>query len=104
MQKVHSLKKGFVYSFSIVAYVILIASILQSSNSLFGQSSDVLAPIAMLLLFVVSAAIVGSLMFGEPIYLLINGDKKESLMLGAYTGGFLIADTIIFLIILAIVK
>ena len=104
MKKPSELHKGFVYSFSVVSYVILVASILQSAPTIFGQSNSVLAPIAFLLLFVVSAAIVGSLIFGEPIYLLVNGNKKEALSLAAHTGGMLIAETIIFLIILAVVR
>jgi len=74
------------------AYVIAVASFLFFAPKVFGPGKSVLAPIAMLLLFVFSAALTGSLVFGKPALWYLDGRKKEALSL-------LISTLVIFLII-----
>jgi len=69
---------------------------------LFGKMQSVLSAVAFLLLFVVSAAITGYLVFGQPILYYLDGQKKEALGLLGYTVFWLISVTGLILIILAI--
>jgi hypothetical protein len=46
-----------------------------------GRANAFLAPIAMLCLFVFSAALTGSLIFGKPALLYMDGKKKDALSL-----------------------
>jgi hypothetical protein len=55
-------------------------------------------PLALLMLFVLSATIVGSLVLGRPILLHLEGKKNEALRFFGYTVGWLaILTVIIFL-------
>ncbi|HUD09533.1 MAG TPA: hypothetical protein VMR77_01870 [Patescibacteria group bacterium] len=63
----------------------------------FGRNSF-LAPIALLMLLVFSAALTGFLIFGKPAQLYVDGKKKEALSLLTYT---LIIFSIITLVALA---
>ena len=56
----------------------------------------VIIPIAMLLLFVTSAAITGFLVFGKPAMLYIDGKKREAVSLLGYTLGIMFVMTLIF--------
>lgn len=96
--------QGFLFSLGVVAYVILVVIIMFNGNSLFGTMDNFWGPLAMLLLFTVSAAITGSLVFGKPVYLFLIGFKTESVKLALYTIGFLFLETIIVLFGLALFK
>ena len=50
---------------------------------------------------ILSAAIVGLLVFGRPAYLFFNGLKRESVKQALYTIGFLFVETVIILTALA---
>ena len=86
-------------------YVILIASLIYSfGNGNFGVNKTVLVPIAMLMLFVFSAAFTGSLVFGKPIMWYLDGKKKEALSLLLYTLAiFFIITIIIFLFLIVLI-
>ena len=65
-----------------------------------GRKGEFLAPIAMLLLFVFSAALTGYLIFGKPALLYVDGKKKEALALLTYTLLIFFAITLITIILL----
>ncbi|MCC6448173.1 MAG: hypothetical protein IT215_05765 [Chitinophagaceae bacterium] len=72
------MKKPIIYSFSAVLYIIVIAFVMNSlSERLPGKT--MVAPMIMLSLFVLSAAIMGFLFFSEPLYLYMNNKKKEAI-------------------------
>ncbi|MDP2685385.1 MAG: hypothetical protein Q8P20_10235 [bacterium] len=50
-----------------------------------NKSNNFWTPVLILMLFVVSAAITGSLVLGRPIYLYLNDQKKEGLLFLTYT-------------------
>ena len=63
----------------------------------FGMIRDLRVPLAMILLFIFSAAITASLVLGKPILLYLDNFKKEAIKLFFYTLGFLlIAILIVF--------
>jgi len=69
----------------------------------FGSKPDpaVIAPIAFLLLLVISAAISGALILGKPAMLYLDGQKKDALKLFSLTVGWLIVLLVIAFTIVA---
>ena len=68
-----------------VLYVILIGVLFSNAQAIFGDVKSALIPIAMLLLFVFSALLCGSLILGRPILWYLDGRKNEALKLFSYT-------------------
>jgi len=100
----NTLKYSLLNGFGAAAYVIVIASLIY----FLGESSspvnnNVLIPIAMLLLFVFSAAFTGALVFGRPIMWYLDGKKKEALSLLFYTLGIFLLITILTFIIMILI-
>jgi len=93
---------AFLHPLGVVVYVTLVALLMQNGNTLFGTTDTVFTVIAVLLLFTISAAIVGSLIFARPFMMALNGKKKEALQFAVFTIGFLVAEALVFFVILAI--
>ena len=94
---------SFFHSLGVVVYIILVAALIMNGDKLFNEMNNLLAPIAFLMLFTLSAAIVGLLIFGRPVYMFLNGQKKEALSFMFHTIGFLIIEAIfVFVILLAV--
>ncbi|MFA6588449.1 MAG: hypothetical protein WCT08_05265 [Patescibacteria group bacterium] len=91
---------SFLHSLAVVVYIILVACLMQHAEKWFGSMDNVLGPIAFLMLFTVSAAIVGLLIFGRPVFLFLNNQKKEALSFMFHTIGFLLVEAIIIFVIL----
>lgn len=92
------LKIAFLNSVGTALYIGAVGSFMYYGSMIkIGKKANFLAPIAMLLLFVFSAALTGSLIFGKPALLYIDGKKKEALILLIYT--LLIFFVITFLMI-----
>ncbi|MCC7522684.1 hypothetical protein IT407_02710 [Candidatus Uhrbacteria bacterium] len=85
-------------------YVALVASFLTYVPPMFFSKAEdtVLIPIAMLLLFVLSASITGSLVVGRPVLWYLDGKKKEAVSLFMMTLGFLFLTTIVAFAVLAL--
>jgi hypothetical protein len=94
------IKRAFIDSFGTVAYIILVVLFIFSLQIFASKKDIIIIPIAMLLLFVCSAAITGFLVFGKPVMLYIDGKKKEAVSLLGYTLGILFLITLIFFIYL----
>jgi hypothetical protein len=69
----------------VVVYVAMVAWIMQHAQEWFRQTKTVLAPTAFLLLFVLTAAVVGGLVVGRPVLLYADGQKKEALKFFGFT-------------------
>lgn len=87
-----------------IIYVFLVAILMWKANDIFGKMDNFLGPFSFLLLFTLSAAIVGSLIIGKPVFLYLDGKKKESVMLLLYTIVWLLAATVIALLIQLVIK
>mgnify|MGYP003392708374 CR=1 FL=1 len=80
----------------VVLYIALVAWFMTNAENFSSQMPhSILVPMVFLTLFVFSAAVVGLLIFGRPIYMFMNGSKKESLAMLSYT----ILALFVFLII-----
>lgn len=95
--------QAFLHSLGVVAYIIVVSCLMFNVERIFGGQEDtVLAPAAFLLLFTLSAAIVGLLVFGRPVMLYLDGKKKEALNFAGTTIGFLFTEAIFIFIIMAL--
>jgi hypothetical protein len=83
------------HALGVAVYVALVAIIPTIASRIFVAKDSFWIPVAMLLLFVVSAAITGLLVLGRPIFLIYDGQKKDGLKMLFYTIGFLLLITII---------
>jgi hypothetical protein len=80
------------------AYVIVVATFLYYAPGVLGQARRVLVPIAMLLLFVFSAAFTGAMVLGRPLLWYLEGRKSEAVALVIATLAMLFAMTIVALL------
>ncbi len=94
------LKKAFLNAVGTAAYVVLVVLFIFSLQAFRQQPDTIIIPMAMLMLFVCSAAITGFLVFGRPIMWYIDGKKKEAISLLAHTLGMLFIITIVFFLFL----
>lgn len=89
------IKRALINSLSTFAYIVLIGIFFRNIEKInFGERDTVLAPIFMLMLFVLSAALTSSLVFGQPLFWYLDGKKKESLQLLASTLGIFFIITL----------
>jgi hypothetical protein len=83
-------------------YVVAIASFIYFLGNFLNPAKTVLIPIAMLMLFVFSAAFTGTLVFGRPVIMYLDGKKREALSLLFYTMGIFFTVTILAFLFLVI--
>lgn len=81
---------------SLILYVIGVAWLMSNGERFFGRLPGVLGPTAFLLLFVLSASVTSSLFLGYPLYLYLDGKKKEALRLFAYNLATLFTLTFVY--------
>jgi len=86
-------------------YIFCVSQIMANGERLFGsEDNHTFAPFAILLLFSLSAAVVGGLIFGQSVYLFFDNKKKESVTAAFYSIGWLALITMIGLFSLAYMK
>jgi hypothetical protein len=83
-------------------YIFLVSQVMQNGDKLFGTEDNILAPFAVLLLFSLSAAVVGGLVIGYPVYLFFDNKKKESVTAVIYSVGWLGVFTLLALLVLVL--
>ncbi|MFA6447636.1 MAG: hypothetical protein WCW31_05295 [Patescibacteria group bacterium] len=93
---------SFLSSLGVLIYVSGVAWFLSNGEKIFGKSQSMGMPVAFLLVFVLSAAITGSLVFGYPVWQYLDGKKKEALKALGWNLGFLAIFTILALVLIAI--
>lgn len=89
---------------SATLYISIVAFIMSSMEKSPGPDHSVLVPIAMLSLFVLSAAIMGYIFCYKPIQLLVEGEKTESIQLFLKTVGIFASITILVFFVLFVIK
>lgn len=93
---------GFRNSLGVAIYTTGIAWFLSNGEKLFGNAKNFLIPMAMLMLFIISAAITGMLVFLQPVLWFLNNNKKQAFRLLFITLGWLGIETIVVFTILAL--
>lgn len=92
-------------SLGVVVYVLGVATIMNNAQRIFGNGpGTVLTGVVFLMLFSVSAAVVGSLVFGYPVVLFLNGQKREAVRALATTIGGMVIETGIVLGVVVILR
>lgn len=87
-------KNPLVNALSATLYISVVAFIMSSMEKTSGPDHSVLVPVAMLSLFVLSAALMGFIFCYKPILLLIEGEKVEALNLFLKTVGIFAVITV----------
>ncbi|MFA6285104.1 MAG: hypothetical protein WC643_01060 [Parcubacteria group bacterium] len=98
------IQQSFLLALGEGIYISLVALLMFSVEKLFGSKPDpvIIAPIAFLLLFVISASISGALILGKPVMLYMDGKKKDALQLFGFTLAWLLLFLIVAFIIVAV--
>ena len=85
-------------------YIFGISQFMFFAEQLFGKKDTNLTPFIVLLLFSLSAAVVGSLVFGQAVMLFLDNKQSESVRSGIYSVMWLFLITLIAVITLIIIK
>jgi len=83
-------------------YVAAVAIFMTYAGKIVGQANSALGGIAILLLFTLSAAIVGTLILGKPLMMYLDGQKQEAIKTLLRTIFWLSVLTVLAIVILAI--
>jgi hypothetical protein len=104
MKKTKLVVQGIIQASGVLSYIFLLSVFMNKANDWIGEDDrGLIAPILVLLIFVFSALITGSLVLAKPIMFYIDGKKKDGIKLLFYTGAsifvfiFLIFLTLLFL-------
>ncbi|MFH0712344.1 MAG: hypothetical protein V2A55_00575 [Candidatus Jorgensenbacteria bacterium] len=92
---------AFLNALVAAAYVMLIALFMTNVETIVGPETGILGPTAFLLTFVISAAVMGVVVFGRPVIWYLDGRKQEAIQLVLYTIVSLIIIVLIVFISLA---
>lgn len=96
-------KRALINALATAAYVTVIGLFMANANTFFGREDKFLTPVVVLLLLVLSAAVTGSLLFGQPAMWYVDGKKKPALQLLGATLASLAVITLVAMVILAII-
>jgi hypothetical protein len=95
---------GLISALGVAIYVAAVSALMTNAEKLFGRMDNVLSGAVFLLVFTVSAFVVGSLLIAKPVMLYIDGKKKDAVKLLLWSLFYLVLVTIIGIGILAIIK
>ncbi len=88
--KISNRLHSFAHAAGAMAYISFISWFLSNAENWFAKAEDdIWAPIAMLSLLTLSVAVMGVLIFGRPVLLYLNNQKKEAIGFLFYTLGWL---------------
>jgi hypothetical protein len=94
-------KTALINSSATALYIVLIGVFMYYGSMIkIGRTNEILAPIAMLFLFVFSASLTGFLMIGKPAQMYVDGKKKEALSLFVHTLSYFFVITFVAIILL----
>ena len=86
-------------------YIFLVSQIMRNGSTWFGKEDNhILMPFVVLLLFSLSAAVVGGLIFGQSVMLFFENKKADCVKAAVYSVGWLAVYTALALLVLFIVK
>ena len=98
------MKKPFLHALAAALYIAMIISVIFSTSSLVEKHEDnILMPMTMLALFVLSAAVMGYLFLSEPLYLLLEKRKQEAAAFFTKVVGFFACFVVLFAILILLI-
>jgi hypothetical protein len=95
-------RQGFIQALGVTIYCSLVGLLMWKGNTIFGNTPNFFGPVAVLLLFSVSAMICGLMVFYKPYKLFFDGSKKEAIDLVLATTVWLFIFFALFLIFSAV--
>ena len=93
-------KRAAINALAAFAYVTVVGLFMSNASRIFGQKDTAITPVAVLMLLVLSASLMGILVFGQPVMWYIDGKKKQALHLLGYTMASLLALTLLTFVVL----
>jgi len=91
-------KQSFINTLLAVIYISLVALFLTNAENWFGSANQLFGVTIMLMLFSLSALVVGGLLVVRPLLLYIDGKKKEAVSIIVYSAGWLFMFVVIALV------
>lgn len=85
-------------------YVTAVGLFMSRASMIFGEKDTAVTPVAVLMLLVFSAALMGILVFGQPLIWYLDGKKKAALNLLGYTMAALLALMILAFVALLVIR
>ncbi len=105
MKKLNLREQAMMYSLFAFLYIVFIVFFMSNGAKIFGNDDGgILAPIGILLLLVLSVSIMGMLIFGKPVLMFLNGERKEAVKLVIYTVISLFTIMVLYFGVLFFVK
>jgi hypothetical protein len=89
MDKGKLIQLSFVHSLGVMAYIMVVAWIINNAEKFFGKTSNFWGPVMFLMLFVFSALLTGILVLGRPIWMYLQNKKQEALYFLFVTVGWM---------------
>lgn len=96
--------KTFRNTLGAAVYIFAVSQLMQNGGKLFGETENAFMPFVILLLFSLSAAVVGSLILGLSVILFLSKKHAEGIKAGLYSIAWLGLYTIIGFGILLLLK
>jgi hypothetical protein len=98
------IKKSLINAGLAALYVFVLSLLMSNNKTIPKGAPEFLIGVGMLLVFVISATVMGYLVLGKPILMYLDGAKKEALKLFYLTVTWLVLIAVIVFICLAIFK
>lgn len=98
------LMKSFRNTTAAAVYIFGVSQIMNNGDKIFGEVDNMFASFVFLLLFSLSAAVVGGLVLGESVMLFLDNKKRESITATMYSVAFLALYTLLGIIALIALK
>ena len=83
--KISLLKKAVVSALGVAAYVMAFTWFINNAQGWFGDQQVWVGPFLMLIFFIVSACVTGSLVLARPMMMYLDGQKNDAVYLFVYT-------------------
>ena len=94
------IKSPILNAFLATIYIVVVASIMKYGSDLPGPKDTILAPIAFISLFTLSAAVMGYLFVYQPLCFYLDGEKKKAVNFFLKTVGVFAVVTILMFLTL----
>lgn len=93
-------KNPFINALAAALYITLVALVMFYGTANLPKEDSILAPIAMVSLFTLSAAVMGYIFFSQPLQMYLDGKKKEAVNLFTKTVAVFGGITVVILALL----
>ena len=99
MKKTNVVLWGLINAVGVLIYVLLVVLFMRNGSSLLGNVDSLISGAVFLLLFVLSATVVGSIVFGKSFLLYLKDQRRDAIKVFLWTVGWIFIATVIALIL-----